>query len=669
MKRWISRLTTASLTAAMVLSLAPGAVYAEGVNAAGMAASASSEQYAAAADSGETAEEAAFTAGSDEAAIEAGSGAAADEAAVEAGSEDAAPEASSEEAASEASSEEAADTAASVEKVTASSTQLAAPTVSWGGDYNDSSYEHETVTVTTVANCTEGYTVQLYKDGTLAYNTVFKATSSADTKFVVPVGAQINTTGKYQVRVQAKGNTEAGYQDSDWGESEEWDYTAPDKLQQPAPPTWEEGQTGKCSIFVPDSGAQGYLLELLRDGEVVGTSIGYTFWKNPEDFTGRMTKAGKYKLRVRALSGDLTKYANSDFSEFSAEVDFSTGSTSVREDIDAATAAVNAATDTSSAVSALKALTDKDSASKLKGAMLSESAVRNSLADLEAAYKSKMGITLDRTVNSDLSDVLTADTSRITILGAALNTTTEAAQLHLRLHKPDTDLSAGLPDIYYNAVPCSIDLEGISSYMSVPVYVTMPVPKGVNKDCLVILDYADGSTTSYTVIEPTLNADGTISFIMDSFGDCVFADKGTPFTDLGSSAWVNTAVSYVYGKGLMKGTSDTTFNPTGTLTRGMFAAILYRTAGSPSVTYTQKFSDVPSGKYYSLAVTWASNSGLISGYGDTGRFGPNNNITRAQIAKILYLYAKSKGYDLTADADLFRVRGCVKTERQLRRST
>ncbi|MCI2048149.1 MAG: S-layer homology domain-containing protein [Lachnospiraceae bacterium] len=130
------------------------------------------------------------------------------------------------------------------------------------------------------------------------------------------------------------------------------------------------------------------------------------------------------------------------------------------------------------------------------------------------------------------------------------------------------------------------------------------------------------------------------------------AADAMPFLDLGSGSWVRSAVWYVYSNGLMSGTSATTFRPNDPLTRGMFATILYRMAGKPAVTYSARFSDVPSGKYYSLPVTWASNAGLISGYGDTGRFGPADNITRAQIAKILYLYAKSKGYDLTATADL-----------------
>jgi C1A family cysteine protease len=130
------------------------------------------------------------------------------------------------------------------------------------------------------------------------------------------------------------------------------------------------------------------------------------------------------------------------------------------------------------------------------------------------------------------------------------------------------------------------------------------------------------------------------------------AEDKLPFTDVNKTDWFYGSVQYVYSNGLMAGTSATTFKPYDTLTRGMFAAILYRVAGKPSVTYTSRFSDVPAGKYYSLPVTWASNTGLISGYGDTGRFGPANNITRGQIAKILYLYAKSKGYDLTATADL-----------------
>jgi uncharacterized repeat protein (TIGR02543 family) len=162
------------------------------------------------------------------------------------------------------------------------------------------------------------------------------------------------------------------------------------------------------------------------------------------------------------------------------------------------------------------------------------------------------------------------------------------------------------------------------------------------------LAVAVGAGTAVITITPKIgDCKGTYTItVTGGSGD------GLPFTDLGTKDWVRTAVKYVYSNGLMSGTSATTFKPNDSLTRGMFAAILYRVAGKPAVTYTSKFSDVPAGKYYSLPITWASNTGLISGYGDTGRLGPANNITRGQIAKILYLYAKSKGYDLTATADL-----------------
>ena len=100
----------------------------------------------------------------------------------------------------------------------------------------------------------------------------------------------------------------------------------------------------------------------------------------------------------------------------------------------------------------------------------------------------------------------------------------------------------------------------------------------------------------------------------------------------------------------MAGTSDTTFSPNETTTRGMIVTILYRLEGEPAAV-ASNFQDVPAGQYYADAVAWASANGIVSGYGD-GLFGPNDTITREQMASILYRYAQYKDYDVTASNDL-----------------
>lgn len=102
--------------------------------------------------------------------------------------------------------------------------------------------------------------------------------------------------------------------------------------------------------------------------------------------------------------------------------------------------------------------------------------------------------------------------------------------------------------------------------------------------------------------------------------------------------------------GLMLGTSDTTFAPNENTTRGMIVTILHRMEQEPAAV-SASFTDVTSGQYYAEAVAWAAANDIVNGYGD-GRFGPEDSITREQLAAILYRYAEYKGYDVTGRADL-----------------
>jgi len=120
------------------------------------------------------------------------------------------------------------------------------------------------------------------------------------------------------------------------------------------------------------------------------------------------------------------------------------------------------------------------------------------------------------------------------------------------------------------------------------------------------------------------------------------------FIDVSESAWYYKAIDYVYKNNIIKGTGSTTFAPNDKLTRGMMVTILYRMEGEPKVTGTPKFPDVQdSSKYYYKAVKWATDKGIVSGY-DNGKFGPNDNIQRQQLAVILNKYAKYKEKDVSA---------------------
>jgi len=118
------------------------------------------------------------------------------------------------------------------------------------------------------------------------------------------------------------------------------------------------------------------------------------------------------------------------------------------------------------------------------------------------------------------------------------------------------------------------------------------------------------------------------------------------FTDVRKGDWFYNDVQYVADKGLMLGTSATQFSPAASTSRGMIVTILYRLEGEPEVTGAATFTDVKAGAYYEKAVIWAEKNGIVNGYGD-GRFGPDDNITREQMAAILYRYSKFKGYDVS----------------------
>ena len=116
------------------------------------------------------------------------------------------------------------------------------------------------------------------------------------------------------------------------------------------------------------------------------------------------------------------------------------------------------------------------------------------------------------------------------------------------------------------------------------------------------------------------------------------APVGLPFADVSGSDWFYNDVRYVYEKGIMDGTGADRFSPNAPLTRAMIVTILYRMAGSPSVSGSSDFTDVAAGKWYAKPVAWAAANGIVNGYG-SGLFGPNDPVTREQLAAILYRYA------------------------------
>ena len=160
--------------------------------------------------------------------------------------------------------------------------------------------------------------------------------------------------------------------------------------------------------------------------------------------------------------------------------------------------------------------------------------------------------------------------------------------------------------------------------------------------------------TSRTGKTITLNdkGNGTYTFTMPESSVTVkatFAEitsDDLPFVDVPLGTWYEEGVRSVYEHGLMTGTSATTFSPDVTTTRSMIATILWRLEGSPVVDYTLTFDDVDLSSWYGEAVRWAASEGIVTGYGNN-KFGPDDPITREQMATMLYRYAQHKGYDVS----------------------
>ena len=123
------------------------------------------------------------------------------------------------------------------------------------------------------------------------------------------------------------------------------------------------------------------------------------------------------------------------------------------------------------------------------------------------------------------------------------------------------------------------------------------------------------------------------------------------FTDVKESDWFFKGVEYVVDKGIMSGVSENEFAPSGKLTRAMLVQMLYNMESRPACDAENAFMDVPVGQWYTDAVIWANDAKIVSGMGE-GLFAPNMEITREQMVAMLYNYAKYKGYDVTASADL-----------------
>ncbi len=174
---------------------------------------------------------------------------------------------------------------------------------------------------------------------------------------------------------------------------------------------------------------------------------------------------------------------------------------------------------------------------------------------------------------------------------------------------------------------------------------------GERADNVVVVHVSDdGTITELNTVYDEKR--GMAVFTTDHFSCyAVLARALQGYVDVSEDAWYYDEVMYVTENGLMNGTSETEFSPEGNMTRAMLVTVLYRLDGEPEVTGTNSFTDVKDDVWYTDAVIWASENSIVGGYSE-GLFGTNDNVTREQIALILYRYAGYKGYDVTSSAEL-----------------
>ena len=209
---------------------------------------------------------------------------------------------------------------------------------------------------------------------------------------------------------------------------------------------------------------------------------------------------------------------------------------------------------------------------------------------------------------------------------------------------------SGVPDNGSAAVSLPRALKGQ------PVTVTVTAAEGCRAEGVAVTDrngkeiaVRDNGDGTYTFVMPSSAVTVTPAFskIEDPDTPDTTCPKDstcpvTPFTDTDKNAWYHDGVHWVIENGIMNGTGENTFEPLTSTTRAMIVTMLWRMEGSPQAGGIASFRDVPDGQWYTDAVRWAAANGIVNGY-DEDTFGPNDSVTREQLATILYRLAKAKG--------------------------
>ena len=246
------------------------------------------------------------------------------------------------------------------------------------------------------------------------------------------------------------------------------------------------------------------------------------------------------------------------------------------------------------------------------------------------------------------------DRAEVTIPATAAEGLAERTGAALKVETPAADVSiprSALSDLAQRGGDVSVSVEKTGDVVSVELSVnglsvsgvsggvTVAVPQpGCTAGTVAMLIQSGGSTQviRQSVADPVI---GTVYVPLDGSAKVVLADNSKPFSDVPASDWASDAVAFVSSHELMSGDGSGGFDPNASMTRGMLAVVLHNLENNPSGSTSAVFDDV-SGDWYAEAVQWAAGQQIVTGY-DDGRFGPDDSISREQLAVMLYRYAGS----------------------------
>ena len=233
-------------------------------------------------------------------------------------------------------------------------------------------------------------------------------------------------------------------------------------------------------------------------------------------------------------------------------------------------------------------------------------------------------------ISSETNAALTVSTpiANVTIPNAGLET----------LRAQEGDVGVAVTRQEDGAVMLTLVSADGETVESIPGGVTLTVPaENAGPGTVAVLVNDDGTRE---IIQRSVAEDGRMTIPLNGSATVEIVDNSKSFDDVPSDSWASEAITFASARELFGGTSETTFSPDQTMSRGMVATVLYRLEGQPDQAAASAYSDVGDDDWYADGVAWAAENGIVNGYGD-GQFGPNDSVTREQFIVMLWRYVGS----------------------------